>query len=391
MWTRRATLARDGALAAGIVAADLVVTLLLAAEHRQPGFGSAALLSAVCALPVVLRRAWPGAAVAGCLAALALVVTARVDPISHTVAFAVVGYTIAARLPLRRAGAVTAVLWLPVLALDLVDVGAAARWGTSSAAANTAMVALVAFLIGRTVYHRGAAARALQQRAHAAELNQAALSAQAVADERRRIARELHDVLAHNVSVIGVLATGARRVLARDPQGADQALQTIEETSRTTLREMRRLLDVLRTDAEEPDAQLTPQPGLGGIESLVEQVREAGLPVRLRVEGEPVVLDEGVALTVFRIVQEALTNTLQHAGTATATVLLRFTADALTVEVGDTGLGPAARPSAGVGHGIVGMRERIALYGGSLRTGPRPGGGFAVRATIPADQLAGLR
>jgi signal transduction histidine kinase len=216
--------------------------------------------------------------------------------------------------------------------------------------------------------------------------NERALSSNAVADERRRIARELHDVVAHHISVIGVLSTGARRVLRRDPAAAEEALATIADTSRTTLREMRRLLDVLRSD-EEPDAELAPQPGLAAIEALVEQVLQAGLPVRWEVLGEPVALEAGVALTVYRIVQEALTNALKHAGTATARVSLSFEPAGLLVEVTDDGRGPLPHFDAGVGHGLVGMRERVALYGGTLRTGHRPGGGFMVRAHIPADQL----
>jgi signal transduction histidine kinase len=186
------------------------------------------------------------------------------------------------------------------------------------------------------------------------------------------------------VSVMGVLATGARRVLRRDPDAADEALSTIEDTSRTTLREMRRLLDVLRTEAE-PAAEMAPQPGLAGIETLVEQVREAGLPVSLRVDGSPGSLAPGVALTIYRIVQEALTNALKHAGAATAQVRLSFGVYWLIVEIFDTGRGPAPG-SDHVGHGLVGMRERVALYGGTLRTGPRPGGGFRVYAKIPMEQ-----
>ncbi len=196
---------------------------------------------------------------------------------------------------------------------------------------------------------------------------------------------ELHDVVAHHVSVMGVLATGARRVLPSDPAATDGALGSIEETSRSTLRELRRLLDVLRTDAESV-AELAPQPSLAGIETLIEQVREAGLPVSLRVDGVPAPLDPGVALTVFRIVQEALTNTIKHAGTATAAVRLSFGVYWLVVEISDTGRGP--RPEGNrLGHGLVGMRERVALYGGSLRTGPRPGGGFRVYAKIPMEGL----
>jgi signal transduction histidine kinase len=146
---------------------------------------------------------------------------------------------------------------------------------------------------------------------------------------------------------------------------------------------MRRLLDVLRTDAE-PAADLTPQPGLAGIEALVEQVREAGLPVTLHVEGDPGRVEEGVSLTSYRIVQEALTNALKHAGVATAQVRVGVDGGYLTVEVEDTGRGPSPGPDR-IGHGLVGMRERVALYGGTLRTGARPGGGFRVSARIPVE------
>jgi signal transduction histidine kinase len=237
------------------------------------------------------------------------------------------------------------------------------------------------------VHHRRAYIAALEGRASDAERNQRALAAQAVADERRRIARELHDMVAHHVSVMGVLATGSRRTLHRDPAAADEALATIEETGRTALRELRRLLDVLRTD-QEPADDLTPQPGLAHLPALVEQVREAGLPVTLRMDGEPGALDPGVALTIYRIVQEALTNALKHAGSATAEVRLDIGTYWLTLEICDTGRGP--RLSSGpIGHGLLGMRERVMLYGGSLRTGPRPGGGFRVSARLPVDALDG--
>ncbi|UWZ49889.1 sensor histidine kinase [Dactylosporangium matsuzakiense] len=245
------------------------------------------------------------------------------------------------------------------------------------------MSALVCFTVGRTVATRRAYIAALEDRARTAENTQAALTEKAVAEERRRIARELHDVVAHHVSVMGVLATGSRRMLGRDPAAADEALATIEETGRTALREMRRLLSVLRT-ATEPAGELAPQPGLGGIEGLVEQIREAGLPASLHVSGEPGILDPGVSLTLYRIVQEALTNALKHAGAATVEVRLQFTPADVTVEICDTGRGPQLGTAA-VGHGLLGMRERVMLYGGTLRTGPRPGGGYRVHARIPIE------
>jgi signal transduction histidine kinase len=241
----------------------------------------------------------------------------------------------------------------------------------------------VCFFIGRTVCTRRAYTTALEQRATAAEENREASAREAVLEERRRIARELHDVVAHHISVMGVLATGARRTLSRDPEAADEALATIEATGRTTLREMRRLLDVLRRD-DETDAALQPQPGVAGLEALVAQVREAGLAVRLTVVGDPRPLDPGVDLTIFRIVQEGLTNALKHAGPASAEVRVEFRGDRLALEVIDDGRGTSGR-NGHTGHGLVGMRERVSLYGGTLRTGPRTGGGYAVTANIPLD------
>jgi len=264
---------------------------------------------------------------------------------------------------------------------------AAASGSRTAVYVITFIFSLTAFFSGRLVHNRRALVEALRTRAQVAEQNQQALAAQAVSDERQRIARELHDVVAHHVSVMGVMATGARRVLANDPRRAEEALATIEDTGRTALREMRRLLDVLRT-SDHDDAELTPQPGLAAVQTLVDQVRDAGLPVRLLVEGPEVPLDPGVALSVYRIVQEALTNTLKHGGRARAEVRIKYTDEQLQVEIFDDGRGPKLTPRAPgdrVGHGLVGMRERISLYGGTLRTGPRPGGGFRVYAKIPIE------
>ncbi|MFS8480023.1 MAG: sensor histidine kinase, partial [Micromonosporaceae bacterium] len=338
-------------------------------------------------LAVVLRRRWPLVAVA--IASLSALGTVFLAPAvqSGGVALIVVGYTLGAYLPLRRALVATVALWAPVLLAGSIWPSGFPVVPVWYFLALNLMTALVVFFVGRTVHNRRAYTAALEERARAAEANQRALAEQAVADERRRIARELHDVVAHHVSVMGVLATGARRVLTRDPAAADEALTTIEETGRTALREMRRLLTVLRTEAE-PAAELAPQPGLGGIEALVEQIREAGLPVTLRINGAETPLDPGVALTVYRIVQEALTNTLKHAGQATALVRLDLDRSCVQLEVSDTGRGP--RPDGGrIGHGLLGMRERVALYGGTLRTGPRPGGGFRVSARIPLEQFDG--
>jgi signal transduction histidine kinase len=384
---RRGRLLGDALLALAAVAIEIILVATGPPELRTAEWPATVGWSALSAVPIVLRRTAPRVAVGLAAAGFAITILAHHQAVTLVLSYVAVSYTAAARFTLRGAVAAMTVLWLPVLVVNLVTPPDLNLTGLSPAymTLTNLLVALVCFFVGRTVHTRRAYTRALEERATTAEINQRALADQAVADERRRIARELHDVVAHHVSVMGVLATGARRLLRRDPDTTDEALGTIEETSRTTLREMRRLLDVLRTDAE-PTADLAPQPGLAGIEALVEQVREAGLPVSLRVDGQPTRLDPGVALTIYRIVQEALTNALKHAGPATAEVRLRFGVHALSVEVADTGRGPRLNGAA-LGHGLVGMRERVALYGGTLRTGSRTGGGYRVYAKIPADHL----
>lgn len=199
----------------------------------------------------------------------------------------------------------------------------------------------------------------------------------AVQDERVRIARELHDVVAHHVSMVVVQAEAASIGAA---PAARTALDAIGDTARSALMELRRLLGVLR-NTDDPVA-LTPQPGIAQLDSLVQQVRAAGLPVELRMEGEIPVLPAGIDLSVFRIVQEALTNTLRHAGPARACVTVCYRDDYLDVEVVDDGAGTAQQGAAGPGHGLVGIGERVAMFDGVLRAGPRPEGGFAVVARL---------
>ena len=201
----------------------------------------------------------------------------------------------------------------------------------------------------------------------------------AVLEERTRIARELHDVVAHAISVIVLQARGARHEFDAEPANARAAIDAIERTASQALAEMRRLLAMLRADDE--SVPMAPQPTLAHVDTLVAQVRGAGLPVDVRVEGERRELPPGVDVTAYRIVQEALTNALKHAGPARARVLMRYDPDALTVVVADTGAG-VANGSAG-GHGLAGMRERVAVFGGELESGPGTDGGFEVRARLP--------
>jgi len=200
-----------------------------------------------------------------------------------------------------------------------------------------------------------------------------------VAVERGRIARELHDVVAHNVSMMVVQAGAAARVLHGDEPDVRNALDVIAATGRETVDEMRTLLGVLRSD--DGPAALRPQPGLADLEQLVGGVREAGLPVTLRIEGAPRPLPPALDLSAFRIVQEALTNTLRHAGPARAEVTVRYENDLVTLEIADTGRGPRGDP--GTGHGLVGMRERAAMLDGELEAAQADGGGFTVRARLP--------
>jgi signal transduction histidine kinase len=204
---------------------------------------------------------------------------------------------------------------------------------------------------------------------------------EAVAEERARIARELHDLVAHNVSVM-VVQAGAERVALGDEHASTRAaLASIEQSGRQALAEARRLLGVLRRNGD--GEGLAPQPSIEHIDVLVEQIERAGLPVHLSIEGERAALPAGVDLCAYRIVQEGLTNALKHAGPAHAEVLLRYEPLGLEVEVRDDGRGNGSTNGDGAGHGLIGMRERVALYGGSLATGPGDGGGFEIRAHLP--------
>ncbi|MFD0818129.1 sensor histidine kinase [Micromonospora zhanjiangensis] len=386
---RQRPLQADILFAVAVALFSFAVGLVPAPETAGTPLPVALGLVVLCAAPVAVRRLRPWVAVGATVATFVVTSIAHYPTVSHVVALLVLTYTMAANCPAKPAVVATVALWTPEILIPLIlraAGGLADQQPGPVSAIGGLLPGCVFFFVGRTVHARRTSTAALRERARVAEENQRSLADQAVADERLRIARELHDVVAHHVSVMGVLATGARRVLRRDPDAADEALGTIEDTSRSTLREMRRLLDVLRTETE-PAADLSPQPGLAGIESLVEQVREAGLPVTLRVDGVPGPLDPGVALTIYRIVQEALTNVFKHAGAAaTAQVRLSFGALWLIVEIFDTGHGPSPGPGR-LGHGLVGMRERVALYNGTLRTGPRPGGGFRVYAKIPVEQL----
>ncbi|MFI8275335.1 sensor histidine kinase [Streptomyces sp. NPDC085929] len=248
---------------------------------------------------------------------------------------------------------------------------------------------VLAWVLGDSLRTRRAYYAQLVERNQRLEKEREAQAKVAVAAERARIARELHDVVAHNVSVMVVQADGAAYVMDVAPDQAKEALQTISGTGRQALAEMRRLLGVLRTGEPQESEDYVPQPDVEQIEVLVEQVRAAGLTVDFEVEGAPRRLPSGVELTAYRIVQEALTNTRKHGGPdAKASVRLVYFDDGLGLLVEDDGRGAAHElyedgGADGAGHGLIGMRERIGMVGGTLDAGPRPGGGFRISALLP--------
>jgi signal transduction histidine kinase len=267
---------------------------------------------------------------------------------------------------------------------------------------SNALLLASAWALGDSARTRRAYTAELEDRAVRLERERELEARRAVSEERGRIARELHDVIAHHVSMMVVQAEAGPVVVERDPPLAVQAFDAIGTTGRQVLVEMRRLLGVLRDERDEHEdgrgqagaatAGLAPQPGIVQVAALVEQVRQAGFPVELVVEGEPGPLPPGVDLSAYRIVQEALTNTMKHAGPSRARVLVRYGTDDVELQVTDDGRGlpggdraePGSLPQ---GHGLLGMRERVNLFGGELRAGPGPGGGFTVTARLPLEAV----
>jgi len=235
----------------------------------------------------------------------------------------------------------------------------------------------IAWLAGFALRERAVQAEAAEERARQAERERETAARIAVAEERTRIARELHDIVAHAVSVM-VLQVGAVRHNLAETQQRD-ALKGVEQTGRAALAEMRRLLGAMRHDGE--DVELTPQPGLDRLDSLREEVCRAGLPVRLHLDGDPVVLPRAIDLSAYRIIQEGLTNALKHARAGQADVTIRYRVNELHIEIRDNGRG--ATSTDGLGHGLVGVRERVNVYGGEMSTATAAGGGFVLRTRLP--------
>ncbi|MEV0121351.1 sensor histidine kinase [Streptomyces sp. NPDC050703] len=367
----------------------IALVSMLEGSGRDPGVMAVPLALGLC-LVVALRRRKPEwmlvlAAAIGFLqlvfdvetlpanfAMLVIIYTAAADGARWASRFALIGGLCAAPLSMMR--------W------HTADMGVA---GVVLVTAFQIVPFALAWVLGDSVRTRRAYLAELEERADRLEREREAQSKVAVAAERARIARELHDVVAHNVSVMVVQADGAAYVLDAAPDQAKKALETISGTGRQALAEMRRLLGVLRTGEPEEGSEYVPQPDVEQLDELIEQVRTSGLPVDYKVEGTPRPLPSGVELTAYRIVQEALTNTRKHGGeNAGASVRLVYFDDGLGLLVEDDGKGAPHElyedgGADGRGHGLIGMRERVGMVGGTLDAGPRPGGGFRISALLP--------
>lgn len=291
------------------------------------------------------------------------------------VAVLVMAFTVAERLPLARALLGALLLALGVVAHDWNS----QEFGGPAGVASDLAIPVVVWGLGRIVRSQRSRAEASDDHAAQLQRDRLELAQRAVAEERAHLARELHDVVTHSVSVVVIQAQGAQRVLGDGNEDVRAALAAIESGGRSALADMRRLLGLLRSDSDELARE--PQPALAELSRLVDRVREAGLPVTLSTAGPVDTVTGGIGLSAYRIVQEALTNSLKYAGSAPTRVLVHCTDTCLDVTVEDDGPG-AARP-AGPGRGLVGMSERVALYDGTLEAGARPEGGFLVHATFP--------
>jgi signal transduction histidine kinase len=352
-------------------------------SHEAPRGVLAVVLVVVATLPVMVRRRFPRAAFALVTVAVAVLTARGQAPLVVAVMLGAVVYTIALRFERRTS--------VPALAALLaVGIAAAVAAADHVGALHGLVLAGAAWFVGdgvqaRRRYLKALAAQAVEQRRLEVERGR-----RAVGDERVRIARELHDVVAHSLGVITVQAGVGRRVIDAQPQEARKALAAIEVTGRAASDELRRILGLLRDDDLEPPS-LSPAPGLNDVPTLVANLREAGVPVELSASGASE-LPEAVGVSVYRIVQEALTNVVKHAGAVPTRVTIGVQPDGVRVEVindGQTSASSAnasARRMTAVGHGIVGMRERVSAFGGSLLVEPRRQGGFQVLAFLPVPR-----
>jgi signal transduction histidine kinase len=365
--------ALDAALAGAL--AILAEAEVLTGQVSGPR-AAAVPLALLMTLPLAARRRYPLPVTVAVTASFLLNWAAGVDMYSYwasIVAGLVTAYTAAAHLRPRLAAAALACLYAAIAVAALGFSGL--LWG--------GILVGGAALAGFALRDRRRHVSQLAGLAHQLELARDENARAAVAGERARIARELHDVVAHSVSVMVVQAGAAEEVLGADPGKAREPLRSVQDTGRQALVELRRLLGVLRTDHSE--AALAPQPGLDQVGGLAAQVQGAGVAVELCVDGDRDGIPAGVDLAAYRIVQEALTNVLKHATASHAVVRVGYRPDAIELEVLDDGHGPlgAGHDGTGTGQGLIGMRERASLYGGVVEARPRAEGGFAVRARLP--------
>jgi signal transduction histidine kinase len=341
-----------------------------------------AVLTASIALPFRRRNPEPVLAICASSAVLVVVIGFR-GPILLTVPFAM--YTVATRDDRRRS---RAALGIVAGGLALGAIAAVGGPGLGSAVTGAALTGL-GWLAGENIQSRRAYARSRAERAAEREREREERIRAAAADERIRIARELHDVVAHTMSVIAVRSGVARAVLDTHPEEAAEALAIIEQTSRQALQEMRQLVGVLRQGEETAagHAELGPAPGLNDLASLLQQVAQAGVTVTLEQEGQGRILPPGIDLSAYRIIQEALTNVVRHSGCGRARLRIRYHPEDVEIEITNPMASDRPVTSTEGGHGLVGMRERVALYGGDLRAG-RTGNGFEVVARLPAAETA---
>ncbi|OHV45511.1 sensor histidine kinase [Pseudofrankia sp. BMG5.37] len=339
------------------------------------------LAAALTAAPLVVRRRYPLAAFGATIGSVLLFRLYAGDQMAGEFLFAscvIAGYS-AARYSPYRAGALAAVAVCATLIAPLEF-----RGFLEIRSIYFPLLVLVPIGIAANTIHTW------RQRLVALEAEQEATTRLAVERERSRIARELHDVVTHNVSVMVVQAGAARKVLEAAPGEAREALLAVEAGGRAAMAELRHVMGLLTMAGDGPDpagtADLAPQPGLDQVAALASRVRDTGVPVELTVTGAPVPLPVGVDLAAYRVVQEALTNTVKHAAGAHVAITIAYAADALRVEVTDTGGVATAPAGTGSGRGLIGLRERLAVYGGTLRAGKRPTGGYRVRAVIPVEE-----
>jgi signal transduction histidine kinase len=392
----------DGFVALVLLA--YMVDRLIMKEKLLPGQHAdtpqAYLLSVLMVAPLVTHRKWPLPSLAVCLAALLLYASGRYGAYPGVALFAMVygitlhGTRVQSLIALISCAAAMAV----AIGMQPGTVGDRTTWVESE------LGIAVAWIVAESLRSRRARWAELRTRAESLEHERAAEARRAVGEERLRIARELHDVVAHSMSVIAVQSAVGNHVMDTQPEEARHALAAIEATSRSALTEMRRLLGILRQDGE-PAGSLAPAPGLADLAPLVAQVGEAGVRVWVQVDGERGSVPPGVDLSAYRIVQEALTNVIRHAAAATACVKVRYEKGSVAVEItddgparpaGGRGAGKADGPPAGsvtatpnTGHGIIGMRERVAVFGGEFTAGPRADGGFRVFARLPIPEVTG--